>query len=144
MVSCPRLQAGERHLEVASDHRIGAEVGMEQEQRKHEHRTGEEHTGQAKTVATERHSQQGPDTLKEHCYWKPIIWLQRDKYRTQKAELCNLVVSYNTRPEQMMQNKLFPKQAYTTPNNTRTIQLDMKTSSLLESKHPPCQLISYL
>lgn len=27
---------------------------MEQEQRKHEHRTGEEHTGQAKAVATER------------------------------------------------------------------------------------------
>lgn len=129
-------------------------MGMEQEQRKHEHRTGEEHTGQAKAVATEGHSQQGPDTSKEHCYWKPITWLQRDKYRTQKAELCNLVVSYNIRPEQMMQNKLpkpgpatplpDPQHACPTPNTTRTTQLDMKTSSLLESKHPPCQLISYL
>lgn len=94
---------------------------MEQGQRKHEHRTGEEHTGQAKAVATERHSQQGPNTLKEHCYWKPITWLQRDKYRTQKAELCNLVVSYNIRPEQMMQNKLFPKQDQLLPFQTRSM-----------------------
>lgn len=126
-------------------------MDKEQEQRKHERRTGEEHTGQAKKwprkafktrtqhlkehTATGNQSsdcrEQGQDSEGRTLQFSGLI---KHKTRTNDAE--------HTLPKPGPATILpDPQRACTTPDSRRTIQLDMQTSSLLESKHPLCQLV---